>query len=85
MKNTSSEEGSLCGKIKPYLHVQYGDDGNPEITTTCTSIEATRLCVALAAGLASTSADPETWLIRVMTNAANLVSRVRRMDDEEES
>ena len=63
MKITASEDGSLTGKVKPYLHVQYGDDGNPEIET-------------LVAGLAANCPDPETWLIRVMTNAADLVGRV---------
>lgn len=35
MKITASDEGSLTGKVKPYLRVQYGDDGNPEVETTC--------------------------------------------------
>ena len=76
MKITAGEDSSLTGKVKPYLHVQYGDDGNPEIETTCIGIDATNLCVALVAGLAANCPDPETWLIRVMTNAADLVGRV---------
>lgn len=59
-----------------YIRVSYGEDGNPEIETTCIGIDATNLCVALVAGLAANCPDPETWLIRVMTNAADLVGRV---------
>lgn len=76
MKIDWNEDGSLTGKVKPYLHVQYGNDGNPEIKMTCIGIDATNLCVALVAGLAANSVDPETWLIRVMTNAADLVGRM---------
>lgn len=76
MKITASDEGSLTGKVKPYLRVQYGDDGNPEVETTCIGIDATNLCIALVAALAANSADTETWLIRVMTNAADLLDRV---------
>lgn len=75
-----NEDGSLTGKVKPYLHVQYGNDGNPEIKMTCIGIDATKLCVALVAGLAANSVDPETWLIRVMTNAADLVGRMIEED-----
>ena len=40
MKITTSEEGSLTGKVKPYLRVQYGDDGNPEppVLVECTAV-----------------------------------------------
>lgn len=76
MKIDWNEDGKLSGKVKPYLHVQYGDDGNPEIKTTCIGIDATNLCIALVAALAANSADPETWLIRVMTNAADLAGRM---------
>lgn len=80
MKIDWNEDGSLTGKVKPYLHVQYGNDGNPEIKMTCIGIDATKLCVALVAGLAANSVDPETWLIRVMTNAADLVGRMIEED-----
>lgn len=83
MKITTSEEGSLTGKVKPYLRVQYGDDGNPEVETTCIGIDATNLCTALVAALAANSADPEAWLIRVMTKAADLVSRVVNEEDKD--
>lgn len=83
MKITTSEEGSLTGKVKPYLRVQYGDDGNPEVETTCIGIDATNLCTALVAALAVNSADPEAWLIRVMTKAADLASRVVNEEDED--
>lgn len=76
MKIDWNEDGKLSGKVKPYLHVQYGDDGKPEIKTTCIGIDATNLCVALVAGLAAAGPDPETWLIRVMTNAADLAGRM---------
>ena len=76
MKIDWNEDGKLSGKVKPYLHVQYGDDGNPEIKTTCIGIDATNFCIALVAALAANSADPETWLIRVMTNAADLAGRM---------
>lgn len=76
MKIDWNEDGKLSGKVKPYLRVQYGDDGNPEVETTCIGIDATNLCVALVAALAANSADPETWLIRVMTNAAYLAGRM---------
>lgn len=82
MKITTSEEGSLTGKVKPYLRVQYGGDGNPEVETTCIGIDATNLCIALVAALAANCADPETWLIRVMTKAADLASRVVNEEDE---
>ena len=68
---------------KPYLRVQYGDDGNPEVETTCIGIDATNLCIALVAALAANSADPETWLIRVMTNAADLLDRVETEEDKD--
>lgn len=76
MKIDWNEDGKLSGKVKPYLRVQYGDDGNPEVETTCIGIDATNLCIALVAALAANSADPETWLIRVMTNAADLAGRM---------
>lgn len=59
MKITTSEEGSLTGKVKPYLRVQYGDDGNPEVETTCIGIDATNLCTALVADLASRVVNEE--------------------------
>ncbi len=82
MKITASEEGSLCGKVKPYLHVQYGDDGNPQVETNCVGLEASKLCVALLAALAAGSNDPAGYLISVMTNAANLLDRVETREDE---
>lgn len=59
-----------------YIRVSYGEDGNPQIETNCVGLEASKLCVALLAALAANCPDPETWLIRVMTNAADLVGRV---------
>ena len=37
----------------------------------------------LVAALAANSADPEAWLIRVMTKAADLASRVVNEEDED--
>lgn len=37
----------------------------------------------LVAALAANCADPETWLIRVMTKAADLASRVVNEEDED--
>ena len=83
MKIMTREECSLTCKVKPYLRVQYGDDGNPQIETNCVGLEASKLCVALLAALAANSADPEAWLIRVMTKAADLASRVVNEEDED--
>lgn len=75
-----------CSMSKPnesYIRVSYGEDGNPEVETTCIGIDATNLCTALVAALAANSADPEAWLIRVMTKAADLASRVVNEEDED--
>lgn len=83
MKITTSEEGSLTGKVKPYLRVQYGDDGNPEVETTCIGIDATNLCTALVAALAAGSDDPAGALISIVTNAADLLDRVEPEEDKD--
>lgn len=76
MKITANDEGSLTGKVKPYLHVQYGDNGNPEVETNCAGLEASKLCVSLLAALAAGLDDPAGYLISIVTNAANLLDRV---------
>lgn len=83
MKITTSEEGSLTGKVKPYLRVQYGDDGNPQVETNCVGLEASKLCVSLLAALAAGSDDPAGYLISIVTNAADLASRVVNEEDED--
>ena len=83
MKITTSEEGSLTGKVKPYLRVQYGDDGNPQIETNCVGLEALKLCVALLAALAAGSDDPAGALVSIVTNAADLLDRVETEEDKD--
>lgn len=83
MKITASEDGSLTGKVKPYLHVQYGEDGNPQIETNCVGLEASKLCVALLAALAAGSDDPAGALISIVTNAADLLDRVEPEEDKD--
>ena len=67
---------------KNYLRVSYGDDGNPQVETTCAGLEASKLCVALLAALAAGSNDPAGYLISVMTNAADLLDRVETGENE---
>ena len=83
MKITTSEEGSLTGKVKPYLRVSYGEDGNPQVEASCVGLEASKLCVALLAALAAGSDDPAGYLISIVTNAADLLDRVESEEDED--
>lgn len=73
---------------KNYLRVSYGEDGNPQVETSCVGLEASKLCVALLAALAAGSDDPAGYLISIVTNAADLLDRVESEegeDNEEES
>ena len=85
MKITASDEGSLTGKVKPYLRVQYGDDGNPEVETTCIGIDATNLCIALVAALAMeiSPADPVSFLTGMAISAGNLLDRMETEEDND--
>lgn len=72
--------------IKPnknYLRVSYGEDGSPQVETSCVGLEASKLCVALLAALAAGSDDPAGWLISIVTNAADLLDRVETKEDED--
>ena len=64
---------------KNYLRVSYGEDGNPQVETSCVGLEASKLCVALAAG----SDDPAGYLISIVTNAADLLDRVESEEGED--
>ena len=85
MKITASDEGSLTGKVKPYLRVQYGDDGNPEINIDGTTMQAQQLCVALLAGLAMeiSPADPVSFLTGMAISAGNLLDRMETEEDND--
>ena len=62
----------------PYLHIQTGADGNPEITLSGGRTELMRLCVALMAGMTAAygAGDPAAYLTNVMTAAAELLDRM---------
>ncbi len=68
---------------KSYIHVSYGEDGNPHIETNCVGLEASKLCVALLATLAAGSDDPAGALISIVTNAADLLDRVEPEEDKD--
>ena len=68
---------------KNYLRVSYGEDGNPQVETSCVGLEASKLCVALLAALAAGSDDPAGYLISIVTNAADLLDRVESEEDED--
>lgn len=62
----------------PYLHIQTGADGNPEITLSGGRTELMGLCVALMAGMTAAygAGDPAAYLTGVMTAAAELLDRM---------
>jgi hypothetical protein len=68
---------------KNYLRVSYGEDGNPQVETSCVGLEASKLCVALLAALAAGSDDPAGYLISIVTNAADLLDCVESEEDED--
>ena len=67
---------------KPYLHVTFGDDGNPEIEASGSRKEQNTLCVALLAGMAATSNDVAEYLSAVATNAAELLIRMEEAKEK---
>lgn len=69
---------------KPYLHVTFGDDGNPEIEVSGSCQEQNSLCVALLAGMAANSDDIAGYLTAVMFHAAELLERVSKEDTNED-
>lgn len=62
----------------PYLLIQIGADGNPEIELRGSRTEQTMLCAALMAGMTAMygAGDPAAYLIGMMTAAAELLDRM---------
>lgn len=62
----------------PYLLIQLGADGNPEIELRGSRTEVMRLCAALMAGMTAMygAGDPTAYLTGVMTAAAELLDRM---------
>lgn len=62
----------------PYLLIQIGADGNPEIELRGSRTEQTMLCAALMAGMTAMygAGDPAAYLIGLMTAAAELLDRM---------
>lgn len=62
----------------PYLHIQTGADGNPEITLSGSRTELMGLCTALMAGMTAEygAGDPAEYLTGMMMAAAELLDRM---------
>ena len=62
----------------PYLLIQIGADGNPEIELRGSRTKQTMLCAALMAGMTAMygAGDPAAYLTGVMTAAAELLDRM---------
>lgn len=62
----------------PYLLIQIGADGNPEIELRGSRTEQTMLCAALMAGMTAMygAGDPAAYLAGMMTAAAELLDRM---------
>lgn len=62
----------------PYLHIQIGADGNPEIELGGSRTEVMGLCAALMAGVTAMygAGDPASYLVGMMTAAAELLDRM---------
>ena len=62
----------------PYLLIQIGADGNPDIELRGSRTEQTMLCAALMAGMTAMygAGDPAAYLTGVMTAAAELLDRM---------
>lgn len=62
----------------PYLHVQIGADGNPEIELGGGCIEVLGLCAALMAGVTAMygAGDPVAYLTGLLKAAADLLDRM---------
>ena len=62
----------------PYLLIQFGADGNPEIELRGSRTEVMGLCAALMAGMTAMygAGDPAAYLTCVMTAAAELLDRM---------
>ena len=64
-------------KSGPYLHVRFGEDGNPEIEVAGNREELTELCVSLMAGMAIMygGITKAAYLTSLQVAAAELVIR----------
>lgn len=62
----------------PYLHIQTGADGNPEIELEGSRTEVMGLCAALMAVVTVMcgAGDPAAYLVGMMTAAAELLDRM---------
>lgn len=62
----------------PYLHVQIGADGNPEIELVGGRTEVLGLCAALMAGVTAMygAGDPVAYLAGLLKAAADLLDRM---------
>ena len=62
----------------PYLHIQTGADGNPEIELGGRRTEVMGLCAALMAGVTARygAGDAAAYLVGMMTAAAELLDRM---------
>lgn len=65
-------------KKTPYLHVQIGADGNPEIELGGGRTEVLGLCAALMAGVTAMygAGDPVAYLAGLLKAAADLLDRM---------
>lgn len=62
----------------PYLLIQIGADGNPEIELRGSSAELLALCAALMAGMSAMygEGDPATYLAELLIAATGLLDRM---------
>lgn len=62
----------------PYLLIQIGADGNPEIEVRGSSAELLALCAALMAGMSAMygAGDPVAYLAGLLKAAADLLDRM---------
>ena len=74
----TEEQHGQQRKKTPYLHIQIGADGNPEIELGGGRTEVMGLCAALMAGVTAMygAGDPAAYLIGLMTAAAELLDRM---------
>lgn len=61
---------------KQSVHVQIGENGNPEVEVIGTVSDAKVLCTCLMASLAATDEDPVDTLSSMMVGAADLLDRM---------
>lgn len=68
----------MSGKNQATVHIQFGDDGNPEIKASGSATEQAALCVALMAGLTMMYGTDNLadYLTSLVTNAVDLVEHM---------